>query len=171
MESIFDKILSKIYKLMDILMILSILSLVIIVFSNIIFRYFGKSFTWIDETSRLIFVWMALLAAVNGYKINIHPSFTSFLNKLDKNKRKILLYIINFLILAFLIYLFKGGIDYVNSTKHNKIAILNISVAWKYLAVPVASFVMILETLRKFIYIYKDEFFLDEYEMTEINNN
>jgi len=147
MKKIFDTI----YRLVDFIVMVTLTIMVGSIFINVIARYFGLAFTWVDEVSRLAFVWMSFMAIVAGLRKKLHPAFDVLLKKAGRNKGWILNLMVNLMVLVFLLYLFKGGVDYISRTYVQKTAILGISVAWKYLAVPVATGLMVIETLRKIL--------------------
>lgn len=149
------KVFDYIYKVILIIMIVMLVIMVSSITYNVIARFFGKAVMWIDEISRLSFVWMSFTAIVIGFSNNIHPAFEMLIEKMKATNKKILLTIINIFIIIFLAYVFKGGIDYTIKSHIQKTAILNISVGWKYLAVPFSAFIMILETIRKLVITWK----------------
>lgn len=151
------KILDYIYKFILIFMIAMLIIMVGSISFNVIGRYFGKSFTGVEEVSSLAFVWMSFTGIALGFRSNLHPSFETLLEKTSGTAKKLLLTIINILILVFLVYAFKGGIDYVVKSYIQKTAILGISVGWKYSAIPVAAFIMIVEVINKLISIWKKD--------------
>ncbi|AZR71966.1 hypothetical protein BBF96_00230 [Anoxybacter fermentans] len=151
------RILNYMYKIVDIIMISTLIVMVSSIFVNVIARYFGMAFTWIDEISRLTFVWMSFMAIVAGLQKGLHPSFTVLLERTNGIWTKILLSIINILILVFLVYLLKGGINYISRAYIQKTAILGISVAWKYAAVPFATVMMIIEVIKELILVWKKD--------------
>ncbi len=149
-------ILDRIYKLVLIFMLIMLVIMVSSITYNVIARYFGKAAMWIDEISRLAFVWMSFTAIAIGFRDNLHPAFEILIEKMGEGAaKKLLLTVINLCILLFLVFAFKGGIDYISKSYIQKTAILGISVAWKYLAIPFSAFIMILETIRKLVLIWK----------------
>jgi len=150
------KVMDYVYKLISFFMIVMLMIMVSSMTFNVIARYFGKALMWIDEVSRLAFVWMSFLAIVIGFRYNLHPAFEIFIKKLGENKAETLLItIINVFILIFLVYALKGGIDYTSKAYIQKTAILGISVGWKYSAIPFSAFIMILEIVRKLVLTWK----------------
>ncbi len=150
-----NRILKPVYKILDIAMIVLSIILVGVICINIIGRRLGGSVVWVDEVSRLVFVWMSMIAVMIGYREGAHPSFTALKSKLEDNHIKHLILVINTLILVFFIYLLKGGVNYVQSSFGQKTSILGISVAWKYLSVPVTVAIMAIETLKNIILVWK----------------
>jgi len=151
------KIMDYVYKFIFIFMITMLLIMVVTISFNVVGRYFGKSFTGVEEVSSLAFIWMSFTGIAIGYRSNMHPSFGILLEKISGPAKKLLLFVINILILVFLIYALRGGIDYVLKSYVQRTAILGISVGWKYSAIPVAAFIMILEAVNKLICIWKED--------------
>lgn len=144
------------YKLISCFMIIMLIVMVGSIMFNVIARYFGKAVMWVDEISRLSFVWMSFLAIIIGFHYNMHPSFKVLHEKIKRNTvKKILLTTIHTLVLCFLIYVLKGGIDYTAKSYLQKTAILGISVGWKYSAVPFSAFIMALEAFCKIVLVWK----------------
>jgi len=162
------KFFDYLYKVVDFLVIISLLMIVLSVSVNVFSRYFGRAFTWIDEFSRLAFVWMSFMAIVAGMRRKMHPSFNVLIKKLDGIKGKIILTIINILILVFLLYVLKGGISYISRVHMQTTAILKISVAWKYSAVPLAAAIMAIEVLKRLFLIWKQEKVVIEHQTKDV---
>lgn len=132
-------------KSIRIVIFLGFIFLVSITGVNIFMRYFfGSSFAWIDEVSRLVFVWITFLSIAEGVRLGIHPGFTSLKEKSPKKVKKILNIIILALELYFLILLLYGGIRYVLLTWAQKMSTIPMSLGWKYLSAPIATFLMLL---------------------------
>lgn len=165
---LYFKIIDWIAKIVAKFLIALIISLVAIVFANIVLRYMGSSIRWADEMARLLFVWTSFLGMYFAYSRNLHPSFTLIVNKVGtKNPRrgKVMLVFTHVLVLAFLLIVLYGGIIYINLAKIQTTAVLRLSVGWMYAAAPVSMFLMILETLRKFFLLSRadnSQLFLDK---------
>lgn len=73
----------------------------IFVFGNVILRYFFHSgWTWAEEMSRILFIWLIFLGSILAFKDNEHLGVDTLVVKLTPKGRKIL-YVINcFVILA-----------------------------------------------------------------------
>ncbi len=57
------------YRIADGLAITMLVVMVLSVFTNVIFRFFYMAFPWVDEVSRLAFVWMSFMAIASGLRI------------------------------------------------------------------------------------------------------
>jgi len=151
------KAIDNMYKVMDIGMIILSITLVGVVFINIIARRIGMSMTWTDEVSRLAFVWLAMFAAAIAHNKGMHPAFTMLAEKLTAKNARILILGINLIIMIFLGFLLVGGIEYLIQTYNQKTSILGISVVWKYMAVPFAGAVMLIETILQTVSIWNEK--------------
>lgn len=147
------KVSDLIYRILLGLMVAMLVVMVATVSLNVLMRYFGKGLLWVEEISNLAFVWMSFVAMALGWQFNMHPGFDLFKTDSPKYKRFQLLGLI--LILIFLLYAFKGGWDYSVRIANQKTPILDMSVSWKYAAVPFAAFFMIIETIRKITHLIK----------------
>lgn len=130
-----------------------------VVFVNVILRFFGQSLRWADEVARLVFIWLAFLGMFVGYQRGVHPSFLAFIEKMsNKNPmlKKVFLLIIYSSILFFLFIIFYGGLIYVAKSHIQTTAILRLSVGWKYAASPLGAFLMIMESIKKIIFVFTD---------------
>lgn len=147
------KVSDVIYRFLLGIMVAMLVIMAATVSLNVFMRYFGKGLLWVEEISNLAFVWMSFVAMALGWQFNMHPGFELIKTDSPLYKRFQLLGLI--LILIFLLYAFKGGWDYSIRIANQKTPILEMSVSWKYAAVPFAAFFMIIETIRKITSLIK----------------
>jgi TRAP-type C4-dicarboxylate transport system permease small subunit len=152
-----QKILDFIYGIVSFIMICMLLLIVGSISVNVFSRFFGQSYVWVDELSRIGFVWLSLMAIIIVYSKSLHARFDAILLKSKGRTRQILLTIIYAAVMIFLIYALKGGITYVSKSSVHKTAVLGISVGWTYVTIPIATFIMSLETINKVICIWKKD--------------
>ena len=86
------------YYFLSILMI----ALVLLIFVNVILRWFGSNIFWSEEVSTLLFVWIIYIGTIAAYKKNRLIAVEIVYNKL-KGKAKNILSIINILLTALLL--------------------------------------------------------------------
>ena len=154
------KIIDLIAKIVAKFLMVLVVSLVFVVFANIVLRYIGKPIRWADEMARLLFVWTSFLGMYFAYSKNLHPSFNLILNKVGRRRPafgRIMMVFTYVLVLSFLIIVLYGGIVYIGLAKIQTTAVLRMSVGWMYAAAPVSMFFMILETFRKFFLLLQAE--------------
>lgn len=81
----------------------------IFMFGNVVLRYFFNSgWTWAEEVSRFIFVWISFIGALLAVKDNNHLGFTSLIQRMPHGLKK-LLYVFSNVIMIYVLYLFLDG--------------------------------------------------------------
>lgn len=95
MKSIFKKLDRKIRALEMAVVSLSIISMTIIIFLNVVLRYvFKNSWTWAEELGRYIMIWLSLIGASLCVRDNVHVTMDILMNVLPEKMKKTLLFII-----------------------------------------------------------------------------
>lgn len=84
-----DKITNGIYKIIVVIGTVIFSTLIIIVFSQVVTRYFfGYTLAWVDELSRFLFVWMMFLGISIGIYKRKHIGIEFFVNLLSEDKKR-----------------------------------------------------------------------------------
>ncbi|MED4206528.1 TRAP transporter small permease [Neobacillus mesonae] len=97
-------------KFLNVCISLSLASMSIMVFGNVILRYiFNSGITWSEEMSRFLFVWMVFLGAIACLKDNMHLGVDLVVNALPPKLKKIAFVISNLLVLYVLWLLLVGS--------------------------------------------------------------
>lgn len=126
--------------------------LVLVVTGSVVARYgFQIGLLWAEEVSRLTFVWVVFLGAYLALRRRAHLSITLLVDRLPTGPRLAIRIVGTLLVLAFLAVLVWYGGDLVAQTwRFGRVtAMLGISAAWGYLAVPVAGALMFVEVIRQ----------------------
>lgn len=141
-------------KLEEYILVVGIVLMVIILFMQVVLRFFtGNPWVWGEELSRIIFVWVSWLGISIGQKHGEHIKVTMVTDRLKGNKQKIVLIIadiVSLVILAFFLYygiiivdtIFKMG----TSTPALKIPRWTI-----YLSVPVSCLAMCIRLISDIV--------------------
>jgi TRAP-type C4-dicarboxylate transport system permease small subunit len=127
-------------------------ALVLMVTANVFARYVLEvGILWIEEMSRLAFVWMVFLGAYVALCRKGHMAIEIGLQKLPEPAQRPVLIFSRVLVLVFLVVLAWAGAQLVlmTVTLGRQSPILGISAAWGYLSVPVSAALMFLEVLRE----------------------
>jgi len=152
MKGFFDKFEER-------LLLSALATIVFLVFLQVVMRYFfQKSLTWSEEVSRFLFLWMVWLGAGYAAKRRAHLKIEAFLSKLSPdNRRKVDLLSLTIWILFCVFLVVKGGqLTFLLFKRHQLSPVLEIPMAWAYMAVPVGSGLMLLRLLRQFMQTLKD---------------
>jgi len=153
----FDVVLSKLEKLEWGLSISGISGIILLNTINLFLRWFvGFSLPWILEVSLLLFIWSTLLCVPALYK-NKELIQMQFLEEiLDKSKRRYVNFILEIIILAFLIYLLFYSLKFSVGQVYFFSRGLGIPRIYVTISLPVATFLTILVSINNIIHQVKD---------------
>ncbi len=126
--------------------------MVVVVFGNVIFRYFlNAALAWSEEVSRFMLIWLAFLGAVIAYLRNEHLGIDIMLKVLPPLSARILAIVADVLVFGVLVIMTKGGIDMtVDSFASGWVAAaVPIPYGYVYLVAPIATGLMLIESVIK----------------------
>lgn len=145
-ESLFSAIMATFLALMG-----------IFIFGNVLLRYFFNSgFTWAEELSRFLFVWIVFMGAIGALKDNNHLGFTSLVQKLPPLPKKICFVSSNVIVLACLWIFFEGSLEMTLMTTETLSPATGLPLAYMYAIGIVSSigmFVVICHNLYKALFV------------------
>ena len=170
-----DRMLKKMDKIMDFLeenfVFIALLSMLMIVFANFIFRYlFGSPITWGEEASRYLMIWATFIAASLGVKKGAHITLDILVVYLPVKANRILRAISYILSMIYCVILIVIGIPFINSLieKGQLSPALHMPMHIVYLAVLVGTIFMLFRYVLLFIsdiikseQVEKPEIFVD----------
>ena len=115
-------------------------AMVVLVFANVVSHVFGGDVAWTTELAELMMVWVTFLGGAAATRRGAHMRITEFLDKLDGlaaplggRARSSSLALV---VLGLLVW-FGAGI--VAASRNNILTVLDWSMAWQYLSLPVGS--------------------------------
>lgn len=124
---------------------LSGMSLLVIV--DVLSRYLLRySFTWVEELTRYLMVWMTLIGGASAIRQGELISVGVLKSRLPPAAARVVLVIGHLLIGAFLALLLYHGIALVQRSWVFTTPALRIPFAWVYLALPLGSGLMLIQT-------------------------
>jgi len=127
-------------------------AMVILVFGNVIFRYFlNSSISWSEEISRFMLIWLAFLGAVIAFMKSEHLGLDILVRFLPPFASHALVVLADVLVLFALVVMTKGGFDMtVDSFASGWVSsALPIPYGYVYMVVPISSALMLVEGLLK----------------------
>jgi C4-dicarboxylate transporter DctQ subunit len=126
--------------------------MVLIIFINVLLRYlFREPVYWAEEVAKYFMVWIALVGAQVALKKGLHVGLKFFVDRFPSFISNWITVVVKLLILFFLFFMLKEGLDLAIFASNQRFATLNISLIWVYIAVPVAAFLMIVTVLNLLI--------------------
>jgi TRAP-type C4-dicarboxylate transport system permease small subunit len=127
-----------------------IAAMTILVFLQVIFRYFlDAPLDWSEEMASFAFVWMALLGASVGLKNDDHPRLDIFFQVFPDWAKKLCSLIINLAILFMLVVLFIFGLKLAIAMQMQRTAALGYSISYVYAVLPLSAIIMFIHVLVK----------------------
>ncbi|WP_096200523.1 TRAP transporter small permease [Bacillus sp. FJAT-45350] len=114
-------------------MALALVGMTILVFGNVVLRYFFNSgITYSEEMSRFLFVWMIFLGAIIAFKRNEHIGIDLFFKRLPPKTKKVVYLIRNILILFALWLVLEGSWKLVKINMNTIAPATGISMSFVY---------------------------------------
>jgi TRAP-type C4-dicarboxylate transport system permease small subunit len=113
--------------------------MVVLVFANVVSHVFGGDVAWTTELAELMMVWVTFLGGAAATRRGAHMRITEFLDKLDGVPRRWADAAIQLVALAVLGLLVWFGVGIVAASRNNILTVLDWSMAWQYLSLPVGS--------------------------------
>jgi TRAP-type C4-dicarboxylate transport system permease small subunit len=152
MVSFILKSKSFLVKILEVMLILSVGSLVIDVVWGVFTRYvMGEQAKWTEELARFLLVWVSLLGGALAFGTKGHLGVDYFVGKLHCDARKLMTIFSHFVVLLFSISIFLYGGTYIVA-ESLKLEQMTPALGWEmgyvYLALPISGFFMLLFTLE-----------------------
>lgn len=154
--NIIDKVYAISQKLIKYAVAILLTGMVVVVFSNVVSRYFLKiAIAWSEEVSRFMFIWLVFLSAILAYANDEHLGLDILGKKLPEKIGQVVAVICDLIVMYALYLLTAGGQDLaVQSWKWLSPA-TSFSYGIVYLVVPICGGLMLLQTLLKLYYHVK----------------
>ncbi|MFJ7938797.1 TRAP transporter small permease [Peribacillus sp. NPDC096622] len=95
---------------LNIIMAVALAIMVVLVFGNVVLRYFFNSgITWSEEMSRYLFIWLTFLGAIGTFKNKEHLGVDMVIKRLPNKMKKVVLVISDLMMLFVLILILDGS--------------------------------------------------------------
>ncbi|QOY35312.1 TRAP transporter small permease [Anaerobacillus isosaccharinicus] len=123
-----------------------------LIFVNVISRYFfGTSINWAEELARYIIVWITFIGISTCTRFDDHVKIEVLTNKFRQSIREIIKKIVNVVNTLLALYLFYLGFVITINMYNigNKSVTMGMPIWLLYLAVPIGTFLMSFQFLKK----------------------
>jgi TRAP-type C4-dicarboxylate transport system permease small subunit len=118
---------------------------VVLVIANVIARYvFSYSLTWVEEVSRYLMIWSALLGCGLALRVGGHIAVESLADAVPPAAAKFIRFLIVAILAVSLLTLIWLGIEYVDFAWEQETPVLSMSYGRIYLAVPIGALLMLI---------------------------
>jgi len=150
------KIFSYLEKSLSFLIVVLISLMVIFIFSQVIARFIlNMPLSWTEEISRHIMIWMAFIATSVAYRHGAHLSIDLLATSLKPKARLVLRIFFLLIIIGFLIFMVRYGIELTQKTFNQSSSSLGYRMSYVYLSVPSSGIIMIIFSIEKIINLLK----------------
>ncbi len=124
-------------------------TLVVVVFGQVVSRFvFNAPFSWSEELARYLQVWLIMLGSVACLRKGLHLTVDYVVHALPAAGKRVLQLISLAAIVFFLAVVFVSSIALITATLSQRTPALQIPIAFVYLALPVGSLLMLLESVE-----------------------
>jgi TRAP-type C4-dicarboxylate transport system permease small subunit len=149
---VLDKITLWIQRILQWVVALLLVVMSLIVFANVIFRYFlNAALGWYEEVSRFLLIWIVFLGAVLAYIHHDHLSLDVVLYYVKARTKRVIVLVSDALVIAALAVMVYGGFQMaLDSLASGWVAsAIPIPYGWVYMVGPIASILMLYLSLVK----------------------
>jgi TRAP-type transport system small permease protein len=149
---IIDSVRKAIEKTIAFLIGILLAGMVILVFGNVVARYFlNAAIGWSEEVSRFMLIWLAFLGAILAFIKNEHLGLDILIKYLPEKASKVLIVAADIFVLIALVYMTNGGIDMTKDSLASGwvSSAVPIPYGFVYMIAPISSFLMLVECLLK----------------------
>ena len=137
------------------LLILLLLAMAIIIFSNVVLRYStGDSIIWAEEVARHMMIWVAFLGAGLALRFGGHVAIDNLHRAVSTRTARVMRTVVVLGLSAFFVFMAYASSDYVWRTRFQSTAATDIPISFIYAAMPVGFVLMLAHLLliaRKYI--------------------
>lgn len=139
-------------KVTDGLVVTFFVSLILLVFAQVIFRFvFHNSQPWIDEVSRFLFIWIIYLGGTITIRKGINITFDLLIDSLTSKTWMVVFTIVNIICISFLLLIVVLGfnISLINRVQASSLLGLNMGIVT--LAIPIGGILMIVSQIEYYL--------------------
>jgi TRAP-type C4-dicarboxylate transport system permease small subunit len=151
-----DKIYAMLQKIIKYLIAIFLTSMVLLVFTNVVSRYFlNFAIAWTEEVSRFMFIWVVFLSAVLAYVNDEHLKLDILEQKLPEKTGQVVAVICDLIVMYAIYLITAGGLNLATQSWSWLSPAISFSYGIVYLVVPICGGLMLLQTLLKLYYHVK----------------
>jgi len=123
--------------------------MVVIVSAQVWYRFvLNDPLSWSEEASRYLFVWISFMGAAAGVRYQVHLGIDLMEKILPAGSYRIAVIIVNLIIQVFLLMIIYWGFKILGVIQFQESPSMHISMRYPYMAVPVGSIFMFINSLR-----------------------
>ena len=146
----FFKITNILESLVRIVMMLLLSGMVVLIFSQVLFRYlFNQPIAWTEELSRHFMIWAALLGAAVAYRKKAHLGVDVLVQQFSLQWQEAVVWFVHLMSIFFSGFLVYFGIAIVKKTMNQLSSALTIPMGYIYASIPVGAAIILVFAVEK----------------------
>ena len=123
--------------------------MVAIVSAQVWYRFIlNDPLSWSEEASRYLFVWISFMGAAAGVRYQVHLGIDLMEKILPAGSYRMVVIIVNLIIQVFLLMIIYWGFKILGVIQFQESPSMHISMRYPYMAVPIGSIFMLINSLR-----------------------
>ena len=123
--------------------------MVAIVSAQVWYRFIlNDPLSWSEEASRYLFVWISFMGAAAGVRYQVHLGIDLMEKILPAGSYRMVVIVVNLIIQVFLLMIIYWGFKILGVIQFQESPSMHISMRYPYMAVPVGSIFMLINSLR-----------------------
>ena len=123
--------------------------MVAIVSAQVWYRFIlNDPLSWSEEAARYLFVWISFMGAAAGVRYQVHLGIDLMEKILPAGSYRIVVIIVNLIIQVFLLMIIYWGFKILGIIQFQESPSMHISMRYPYMAVPMGSIFMLINSLR-----------------------
>jgi TRAP-type C4-dicarboxylate transport system permease small subunit len=144
-----QNVLSWMDRMINWLLALLMAAMVVVIAAQVWYRFvLNDPLSWSEELGRYLFVWISFLGAAAGVRYQVHLGIDLLPKMLSPSAYRAVVILMNVIIQVFLAVIIYWGFKILGIVRLQTSASMNISMLYPYLAVPVGSIFMLVNSLR-----------------------
>jgi len=145
-------------KVVKILMAILIGTMVVLIGSQVGFRYLlNEPLAWTEEVARHLMIWSALLGAAVAYRHKGHLGMDILVMQLSRPWRRIVEMVLQVLSIGFFGVLVVHGIPLVDRTMRQLSSAVRIPMGYIYASIPVGAALILLFAMERIVRVWNDQ--------------
>lgn len=152
-----NKISNLLEKVTNIALILLMLLLTVSTTLQVITRFILKSpLMWTEESSRMSFIWIALLGSTLATKHREHLSLDFIVYKFPKTLRNIIRLVVHLMMMSTAMLFIVAGWEFVSKNITRISETIGISMIYLYIAAPISGILMLFYLIEQMPILFKE---------------
>ncbi|MFW2369001.1 MAG: TRAP transporter small permease [Desulforhopalus sp.] len=132
-------------------------AMVVIISAQVWYRFvLNDPLSWSEEAGRYLFVWISFIGAAAGVRYQVHLGIDLMDKLLSPKAYKWMVVLVNLIIQIFLLMIIYWGFKILGVIKFQESASMHISMRYPYMAVPVGSIFMFINSVRIMVAAIQD---------------